>query len=254
MEVGVLELGIVHRLIVRAAVVGACALAQPIVAGADEVSDRIVDILRTRTPDLAISSVRKLDGVDLYEVIDARRRVFYVDPQARFGLFGTMYDLQTRANLTSARIDEISYVDFAQLPLDKAFVRVKGSGARKLAIFSDPDCPFCQRLEQELEGISDVSLYMFLYPIESLHPGATARARKIWCAPDRAAAWDKLMRERLEPDPADDTCGDPIEDLALVGERLALAGTPALIFPDGKLVPGAIPREEIESLLTAAHR
>lgn len=247
-------MGIVRRLVVSAVIAGACVFALPLSACADEATDRIVEALRKRTPDMTIMSVRKLDGVELYEVIDSRRRVFYVDPQARLGLFGTMYDLETRANLTSARIDEISYVDFAQLPLDKAFVRVKGSGARKLAIFSDPDCPFCQRLEQELEGIGDVSLYIFLYPIESLHPGATAKSRKIWCAPDRAAAWDKLMREQIEPEPADDTCGDPIEDLALVGERLALSGTPALIFPDGKLVAGAIPREEIESLLAAANQ
>ena len=94
------------------------------------------------------------------------------------------YDAATKKNLTEAKQREYSRVSFDSLPLDLAFKRVKGTGARKLAIFSDPDCPYCRRLEAEIKGLSDVTIYTFLMPIQSLHPEARGKARnycsKLW--------------------------------------------------------------------------
>jgi hypothetical protein len=56
-------------------------------------------------------------------------------------------------------------IDFNGLPLEHAIKTVRGDGARQLAVFSDPDCPYCLVLEREtLSKIDNVTIYTFLYP------------------------------------------------------------------------------------------
>ena len=127
-------------------------------------------------------SITKLPQLDLYEVVGNGNRIFYTDAKGEFALMGNLIDLKTRVNLTQQRQDQLNVVDFSRLPLDKAFVKVKGDGSRKIAIFTDPDCPYCKRLEQELAKVSNVTVYVFLYPLPQLHPDAPRKARAVWCA------------------------------------------------------------------------
>jgi len=224
-------------------------LALAVQGHAGEAEDALLKKLSRLMPDTKVQSVRKLDGVELYEVVGQGNRIVYTDPDARIVINGDVYDLESRANLSEKRREELNIVDFSSLPLDKAMVRVKGNGSRRVAVFVDPDCPYCQQLEEELEKISDVTIYLFLYPIASLHPEAPRKARAVWCSADRVAAWDELMRSAKEPPLAPDQCQDPIADIEKVADKFNILGTPGLIFPNGRLVPGVIPAQEIEALL-----
>ncbi len=216
---------------------------------AGEVEDQLRATLSQRLPGLTVESITKLPQLDLYEVVGNGNRIFYTDAKGEFGLMGNLIDLKTRVNLTEQRQDQLNVVDFSRLPLDKAFVKVKGDGSRKIAIFTDPDCPYCKRLEQELAKVSNVTVYVFLYPLPQLHPDAPRKARAVWCASDRAQAWDALMLEGKEPSAPAPECKDPIAEVAKVAKEVGIRGTPGLVFANGKLVPGAISAEQIEQYL-----
>lgn len=224
---------------------------QPAVAGDfDELRRKLVE----KMPALTIGEIRKLPYADLYEIQANGVNVFYTDAGGEVALFGSLMDLQTQTNLSEKRKQELMVVDFSALPLDKAIVTVKGSGLRKLAVFSDPDCPYCKQLEQELKGVTDVTIYTFLYPIAELHPDAPRKARLVWCATDRTQAWDQLMLEGREPAMAGSDCEAPLGAVADVAKKYWILGTPGMIFSSGKLVPGAIPREQIEGLLSTEEK
>ena len=140
------------------------------------------------------------------------------------------------------------------MPLELAIVKVKGDGKRVLAVFTDPDCPYCKRLEGELAQIDNVTIYIFLFPLASLHTDAPRKSHLIWCAPDKVKAWDAMMQYGQEPVSADQNCTDPIADIATAARKLWLQGTPGLIFGNGRLVPGAIPHDKIEEHLSAPVR
>jgi thiol:disulfide interchange protein DsbC len=219
--------------------------------GAEEEAIRAA--LNASMPGVTINRITKLPYADLYEVVANEVNVFYTDAKGEVGLFGNLVVLKSRTNLTEQRRSELTTVDFARLPLDKSIVKVKGDGSRKLAIFTDPDCPYCKRLEQELSGVDNVTLYIFLLPLSQLHPDAPRKAKAVWCAPNRVQAWDRLMLEGREPDGAQEAaCNTPIEDIARLAEQLHINGTPGLIFSTGKMVPGALPAQEIEKLLSEA--
>jgi thiol:disulfide interchange protein DsbC len=131
---------------------------------------------------------------------------------------------------------------------------VRGNGARTLAIFSDPDCPYCRKLEAEIKSLTDITIYTFLMPIASLHPGARSKAIAVWCSRDRVGAWRALMLHDMQPDDASPAreCPHPVDRNIALGERLGINGTPTLVAGDGRILPGAASRAQIEAWLARA--
>lgn len=224
--------------------------------GADAPSAKKVDQIRQqltqRMPGANIGAIAKASYGNLYEVVVNGLNVFYTDENANVAFIGKVIDLQTHKDLIEARIQELQHVDFAVLPLDKAIVTVKGNGSRKVAVFSDPECPYCQELERELAKVSDVTIYTFLYPLVELHPDAERKATLVWCAADRAKAWEELMLKGKEPAVSGKPCEPPFQAIQEIAKKFWISGTPGLIFSDGKLVPGAVNSVQIERNLAAS--
>lgn len=219
-------------------------------ANADEAA--IKKTLQGQFPDANISSVAKTPYAGLYEVV-IDNQVVYADSDASHVFVGSIIDTKTKQNLTDARTAKLTAVKFDSLPFANAIKTVKGDGSRKLAVFSDPDCPYCKKFEQELEKVTNVTVYTFLYPINGLHPQATAHARAIWCAPDRNKAWDDAMLRGVLPT-NDGSCKNPIDTNIALANKYRVSGTPTLIFANGQRVPGMVPADKLNQLLDAASK
>jgi len=180
----------------------------------------------------------------LYEVRSGTS-VFYTDRNGDYVIRGEMLDTRSQTNLTKARIAKFSVIDFSTLPLQDAIVSTRGQGTRKLAVFADPDCPFCKQLESMLLERDDITVYTFVLPM--LGPGSLDKAKAIWCSKDKDVAWrDWMQQGKLPTAPADCDTGALDRNLAL-GNRHAIRGTPTLVFQDGTRTigaPGAIQLEE----------
>ncbi len=181
-----------------------------------------------------------------YEVF-AGGRLFYTDENVTYFFLGNIVEAKTMSNITAQRLQKLTAIKFESLPLDYAIKTVKGNGKRKVAVFSDPDCPYCKRLEKDLVKVTDVTIYTFLYPIESLHPDAERKSKAIWCSSNRQKAWDDFMLRDVAP--ADKNCDTPIEEIQALGQKHKMNGTPTLVFADGRVVPGAIPTSDMETYL-----
>lgn len=203
--------------------------------------------LSERIPGAQISAITKAPYAGLYEVVANGFNVFYTDEHANIAIVGKMINLKTGKDMAQARSQELMRVDFAALPLDKAIVKVKGNGSRKLAVFSDPECPFCQELEKELAKVGDVTIYTFLYPLAELHPDAERKAKLVWCAENPAQAWDDLMLNGKEPAVTEKACDLPFKAIKELALKYWITGTPGLVFSDGQLVAASINSAQIES-------
>lgn len=225
-------------------------LGSALVAAADEAAIR--KAIQGTYPKVKVESVTKTPYAGLYEVfIDGQ--IIYADENFTYFIAdGRLVDAKTRKELTSSRLDELTKVDFDALPLDKAIKVVRGNGSRKMVVFSDPDCPYCKKLEKEgLLSLTDVTIYTFLYPLEGLHPDAGNKARAIWCSPDKAKAWsDWALNGQLPKGSA--SCDAPLDKIAALGRKLGVTSTPTLIFSDGKRILGAYPNKDIEQALMNA--
>ncbi len=219
---------------------------QPQGAKSDQAAT-IRKVIESRYPGTHVADVQPSAIPGVYEVFTGDQ-IVYSDASADHVLMGPMVDTRTRHNLTEERLNDRGRIDFGTLPFNRAIKVVKGNGSHAFAVFSDPDCPYCQRLEKALEAVTDTTEYVFLFPIGSLHPQAPAKAIAIWCAKDRAHAWQQWMHEKKLP-PAGTCHDDPVKELAALGEKLNINSTPTIFFADGRRVAGAISTQEIENLL-----
>ena len=234
------------RCLVQGLIAATCMAIANMSFSADTPATALAKRLRELYPNTAVSAVTESPLPGLYEVVMGRN-IAYTDERGRYFLFGHLFDMPAQRDLTAERKDELGRVDFMQLPVKDAIKTVHGAGSRVLAVFSDPDCPYCRKLEPELAKVDDVTIYTFLMPLTELHPDARNKAVAIWCSADRAKAWSALMLRNQTPPTAN--CDNPVERNVALGERFQITGTPTLISADGRLMPGAASATQIEAWL-----
>ena len=131
------------------------------------------------------------------------------------------------------------------MPFSDAIKTVRGTGQRRVAVFSDPGCSYCRRLEPELAGLDDVTIYTFLVPFQG-----QARPVAIWCAADREQAWHRFM---LQGDASmlsvASACDHPVDRNLALAHRLGVQGTPTLVWADGSRTDGYVDRSVLEARL-----
>ena len=213
---------------------------------ADTPAASLAKRLRELYPNTQFGSVTDSPLPGLYEVAMGRN-IAYTDERGRYFLFGHLFDMPAQRDLTAERRDQLARVDFSQLPLKDAIKTVHGKGSRVVAVFSDPDCPYCKKLEPELAKVDDVTIYTYLMPLAELHPDARSKAISIWCAADRVTAWSAFMLRNVAP--ASANCDHPVDRNVALGEQYQITGTPTLIAGDGRVMPGAASAAQIEAWL-----
>jgi len=215
----------------------------PLAAGANE--NAVKQALQKKYPKVQIESIAKTPMPGLYEIY-ADGEILYVDEKANHIIVGgRMIDAARKEDLTAERLKALSAVKFDQLPLDLAFRKVQGNGSRKLAYFTDPNCPYCKQIEPTLNKLENVTIYVFLYPV--LGQDSYDKSKAVWCSKDRARAWDDLMLRGEQPRAA--SCETPLEKIIAFGRRKGISGTPTLFLADGERVRGAVPPEQLKKLV-----
>jgi thiol:disulfide interchange protein DsbC len=227
---------------------GALSLLAAAALGATAQEAQIRKNLAERLPNLPkIDEVSRTPVPGLWEV-RIGTDVMYTDEKGDHIIQGQIVDTRTRTNLTEARLNKLTAIDFASLPLKDAMVIKQGSGARKMAVFVDPNCGYCKRFEKDLSNVKDVTIYAFLYPI--LGPDSDLKSKAIWCAKDPAKTWREWMLNGVTPPRSMGDCdAAALERNVALGKKHRVQGTPALVFEDGTRVPGAISGAEVEKHL-----
>jgi thiol:disulfide interchange protein DsbC len=236
----------------RRALMGLLCLACSLTALAQGQEALIRKNLQERIPQFPkIDEITKAPMPGLYEIRVDGTEIYYTDAEGNFLIQGQLIDTRSRRNLTEERIDKLTAIDFQSLPLKDAFTLVRGNGKRKLAVFEDPNCGYCKRFERDLQKVDNITVYLFLYPI--LGQDSVDKSRNIWCAKDRAKAWqDAMLREQAV---ASANCDiSSLQRNVELGRKYKINGTPTLITTDGNRVPGAISTAQIEKLLADASR
>ena len=196
-----------------------------------------------------IDEVRPTPMAGIWEV-RIGTEIMYSDAKGTYLLQGAMIDTATRKDLTQERIDKLTAIDFASLPLKDAIVWKNGNGKRRIAVFADPNCGYCKRLEKDLVNVKDVTVYTFVIPI--LGGDSPDKSRSIWCAKDNTKVWRDWMIDNVAPTRLMGQCdASAIERNAALARKHKVTGTPAIVFEDGSRAPGAIPAAEIEKRLAA---
>lgn len=233
-----------------AAMVGATALAAMAAVHAETPKEAQIKALVAPRMGVGIKvdSVTKTPYGQLYEV-RSHGDIFYTDESARYMFVGKVVDLTTLEDLTRERIDEIAAIRFSDLPLDAAIKTVKGDGKRVMAVFEDPNCPYCKKLHETLQQVDNVTIYTFLLNI--LSEESAEKSKNIWCADNRAAAWQRWIVDGKPAPAAPAACPTPNDKVLALGKSLHVVGTPTIYFADGSRSGAAYTAATLDAKLNA---
>ena len=205
--------------------------------------------LELKVEKVEVKSVHKLPYNDLFEVVLGNNDIVYTNAKTEFTLVGHMINNSDMTDLTQARIDQLSTVDFKSLPFAQSFKQVKGDGSRQIAVFEDPNCGYCKMFRHTLEKMNNLTIHTFV--IDILGPNSTEIAKQLLCAKDQGAAWDNWMLNKKLPDNKGDCDTSVLEKNKALAQKLGVTGTPTIIFEDGSRIPGAADQAALEEKLSA---
>ena len=233
------------------AILSTCALLGSACWAETEQEARIKKLIEPRMGvGVVVDSVTKTPYGGLFE-IRTNGDIFYTDENAAYFFVGKVIDSTTYKDLTKARVDQLAAIKFSDLPLDSAIKVVKVNGKRVIAVFEDPNCPYCKKLHQTLQAMDDITVYTFLLNI--LSDDSASKSANIWCSPDRAKAWEDWMLRGTAAVPAAAGCATPNDKILALGKKLRVAGTPTVYFADGTRTSTGLDVNSLEQRLASIH-
>jgi thiol:disulfide interchange protein DsbC len=184
---------------------------------------------------------------------DGRQAVAYMDFAKKYLLPGPVFEIATVKQLTTSPVQkkETKKIDVSSIPLADSIIMGNPMGRNRIFVFTDPDCPFCARQHTELRRLTSmdksVAVYVKMFPLK-MHPKAYDKARVILGSgsPDLL---DKAFSGEKLPQPGEKDAKEPVDATIRLGESLGIKGTPALIFPDGRIVAGFRDKVAIQKIL-----
>ncbi len=134
-------------------------------------------------------------------------------------------------------------------PTEDAVKIVKGNGKAKLAVFEDPNCGFCQRLDKDtLSKLNNVTIYIFLVPF--LSEDSLEISRAVWNSKNPGEALMDWMVRRIAPKAASSEKSDEVFERNLqLARDLGLYGTPAIFTEDGRGPYGSMNTTSLNHLM-----
>ena len=242
----------------------------------------VLGLLKARLPK---TQVGKIDcgRIGALCEVQAGSQLFYTDRSARYLIIGRVYDMETRQDLTAARLLEINpdmllggaaaagkaesanatpettdpvqagrglkravaqKVSLAGLPKSGAIEW--GSGGPTVTVFSDFRCGYCKALHEQFRTMN---VRVIERPISVL--GTRMISNAVVCAPDRRKALADAYEGRdLAASRKCDTTGlDANEKFA---REHGFDGTPVVVRSDGAVLQGFRPKAFLETWLKGA--
>jgi len=195
----------------------------------------------------------------LWEVIvedRGTRGVLYIGFSKRHVIAGPVFEVDTGANKTQETYERVNrdlirYVDYAKIPLDKTLIIGEKNAKYKVAVFTDPDCPYCAKVHEEITKVvaerKDIAFYLKLMPLP-MHPDAFWKSQSILCKSSVQWLEDNFAKKEI-PRPDCDNKQEVEANIKLASE-LGITGTPTLVFPDGMVLVGGKDAKTIIDLVT----
>ena len=199
--------------------------------------------VKQQHPQLKLDNIQATEMKGIYSA-SMDGQVVYLNEDAQHILAGSMIRLKDQHNLTKDLLIQQNSVDWKKLPLQDAIKSVRGTGKRQIAIFSDPNCPYCKQLEAELKKLDNITIYTFILPLKAQ---SVAPSKQVYCEKNPALAWENLITKAQLPT-SQSSCANPVERNIVLAHRLGVNGTPAIIFSNGFKVMGAYPAAQIEQI------
>lgn len=190
-------------------------------------------------------------------VVFTDQGLFYASYNGEFLIQGKLYSVKdeitdlTEQSLASIRLDGVKTFanDVIEYPAkDEKYV---------VTVFTDITCGYCRKMHAEMDEYNKrgITFRYLAYPRSGIKDrlgnftDGYKDLRSVWCSDDSAEA---LTRAKSGSGIAYRICDKPIEGQFDFGRQIGVTGTPAIILPNGMMMPGYQPPAQLEAILKGA--
>lgn len=217
--------------------------------------DEAAEILRSmkitdaRVIDVQMSPLKGLWEINVEK--EGKRGLFYIDFSKQFIVSGSIIEIKTSVNKTQEKLSDspVAHIPQKKIPLKEALILGNKISQKKVIIFTDPDCPFCNKLHAELKKIvetrKDIAFYIKLLPLK-MHKDAYSKSKAILCEKSLKFLEDNFEGKQI-PKPSCEA--KEIDENIKLAEKLGITGTPTIIMPDGRVFQGFFTADKLLSLI-----
>jgi thiol:disulfide interchange protein DsbC len=228
------------------AIVGlALAVSAPVLAEDDfsAVEERI-RALAPNAGSIAISET-PIEGLLMVQVSGD---IVYATSDGKYLIQGRVIDLDTREDLTEGAKAEVRREVMAEMDTSNQIVFAPEEPAYELTVFTDIDCGYCRKLHEQVPQYNEegISIRYMAFPRAGIGSRSYEKAVTVWCSDDQQKA---MTEAKAGVEMAPIQCDNPVAEQYQLGMSLGVSGTPALLTPDGQLIPGYVPPAQLRQRL-----
>ncbi len=199
---------------------------------------------------LQIVSISPTPLPSIFEVELNTGEILYSDISGDYLFAGDMYQTSSAGllNMSSSKKQERSLEKIAAIPEEEMIIFTPDVTKASITVFTDVDCTYCRKLHSELDDLmaKGIEVRYVAYPRGGVNADSYEKMISVWCSDDRKKSLTQAKNGQNLPT-AD--CDTPILAHYELGNELGIKGTPALIFPDGRVIPGYMDADRLASML-----
>jgi thiol:disulfide interchange protein DsbC len=205
-------------------------------------------LLKAAIPNVRVLEIRTAPVRSMWEIdveSNGKRGLVYLDVTKKYLFSGALIDIRDMKNLTRQRFTEINRVEASSIPLKDALVLGRRNARKKVIVFTDPDCPFCGRLHEQMKKVvaerKDIAFFIKMFPLP-MHKDAYEKAKAIVCEKSLRLLEDSYEHKPL---PKAKCRTSAVDDSIAAGKKIGVNATPTLILPDGRMITGVSDAEAL---------
>ncbi len=199
---------------------------------------------------LSVEQIRPAPMDGLMEVTLNSGEVLFTDPEGRYMITGDMLmtDNDGFVNLSAETRNERNAERVAAIPDSEVIEFAPDDVQATISVFTDVDCTYCRRLHGDIEDILDngIRVRYLAYPRGGTSAGSYGKMLSVWCSDDRQRALTQAKHGQNVPER---DCDNPVMKHYELGNQLGISGTPAIVMPDGTVVPGYLDVDRLTALV-----
>lgn len=196
-------------------------------------------------------SIRRVDlEGPIYEVRLRNGDTFYSDAQGRHMVVGSLYDNAPDGlvNVTEQhdRQDRLDQLD--AIPEGGTVdYPAQGEEIGRITVFTDTTCPYCQRLHQDIDQLTQagVAVRYVPFPRAGSHSPAANQLAQVLCSESPADAMTQAFHGQALASRPSKSCQSAVDDGFALGQRFGVQGTPTIILPNGEMGEGYVPARQL---------
>lgn len=233
-------------------------LAAMAATAADDGPAAVRAALARMAPGVEITQLAKAPMPGFYQALLGGRMV-YVSADGTWVMDGHLYNADKQLDVSARSMRAVRREALARVPASHFITFAPAHPKYSVTVFTDLDCAYCRVFHHHIKqyNAEGIAVHYLSWPragLEAVPSGKPTasylKSVSVWCAKDRKAAFNAAIAGQSV---APARCTSSVAAQFRLGERIGVDGTPTLIAPDGSVLGGYLPPDQLLRALQDLH-